>query len=229
MKLNVENQESYSRGELILRTLFGFIYIGIPHNFLLFFLGIASSIVTFIAFWAILFTGRYPQSMYEFQEKVMRWQLRVRARLLNLCDGYPAFGLNSEDDHTDLKLQYPEHISRGKTFLRQLFGFIYVIIPHFFILIFRMIATQVLVFIAWWAVLFTGKYPAGMHEFVLGTLRWGQRVSLYMGHMSDIYPPFSGKSDEELGLINAQGASSPEGNSSDEAASSDQGDGSGEE
>jgi len=67
MKLTIKNQERYSRGELILRTLFGWIYIAIPHGFLLFFVGIWSSILSFVAFWIILFTARYPQSFLNFR------------------------------------------------------------------------------------------------------------------------------------------------------------------
>lgn len=223
MKFYVEHQEQYSRGELLLRTFFGVIYIAIPHFFLLLFVGIASNFITFLAFWAILFTGRYPQGMYEFQEKVIRWSLRVQARMANLCDGYPAFGLKGTDDHTEFQLQYPEQTSRGLTIVRALFGVIYVAIPHGFALIFRQIATQVLVFLAWWAVLFTGKYPESWHRFNVGTLRWGARVNLYLSHMADTYPPFSGKSDEELGIVteDPNGTSSGSASSSDPAASSD--------
>jgi hypothetical protein len=60
-------------------------------------------------------------------------------------------------------------------------------------LIFRVIATYVVMFLAWWVVLFTGKYPAQWHNFVVGTLRWGMRIGLYMNYMTDLYPPFSGK------------------------------------
>ncbi len=222
MKFYIEHQEQYSRGEALLRQLFGAIYIMIPHAFLLFFVGIASNIVTLIAFFAVLITGRYPEGMYRFQEKFMRWQLRVQARMLHLCDGYPAFGLGGEDDKVKFELNYPESISRGLTLLRQLFGFIYVVIPHAFVLIFRMIGVQFVTIIAFFAILFTGRYPQGMHEFVVGTLRWGARVNLYMLHMSDIYPPFSGKTDEELGL--ETGGSPSEGGSegSSEAPSSDE-------
>jgi len=69
-------------------------------------------------------------------------------------------------------------------------------IPHGFILLFRSIAAGFVIFIAWWIVLFTGKYPKGMHDFVTGTIRWGTRVNLYMGFMTDTYPPFTGKEIE---------------------------------
>jgi hypothetical protein len=150
-------------------------------------------VVTFISFWAILFTGSYPESFYEFQVKVMRWSTRMNLRLYNLADSYPAFGLNAEDDSFTLDVPYPETLSRGMVIVKALFGVIYVGIPHGFVLIFRMLWTAILSFLAFWAVLFTGSYPESWHEFNVGTLRWGLRVNLYLRFMSDDYPPFSGK------------------------------------
>lgn len=195
MTFDIKYQEQYSRGELLLRSLFGFIYIALPHMFLLLFVSIASQVLGFIAFWAILFTGRYPQSWFEFQVKVMRWNLRVNSRLYNLSDGYPAFGLNASDDYTTFDVTYPEHVSRGLTLLRTFFGLFYVILPHGIILSLLSIGVTFVMFIAWWAVLFTGKYPKSMFDFQVEYLRWSQRVNLYMANMTDTYPPFSGKPD----------------------------------
>lgn len=196
MQLTIKHQDTYSRGELILRTLFGWLYIAIPHGFLLFFMGIWSSILSFVAFWVILFTGRYPQSMFEFQVGYMHWSVRVNARMLNVSDGYPPFGIDAQDEYVSLEVPYPEQLSRGILLLRVFFGFIYVLIPHGFMLFFRAIATYVLVFLAWWVVLFTGNYPASFHEFVTGFIRWTTRVNLYMSYMTDDYPPFTGKAIE---------------------------------
>jgi len=193
MKLEINHQEKYSRLELILRTLFGWLYIGIPHLFLLFFVSIWSMILKIVAFFAVLFTGKYPAGIYNFHLGVMRWNLRLTARLNNLSDGYPAFGLKAQDPKTTLEATNPEKLSRLLLIVRILFGFIYVVIPHYFILFFRGIATGILMIISWFAVLFTGKYPASFHEFNTGTLRWGTRVNLYMGFMTDKYPPFTGK------------------------------------
>jgi len=193
MNFDIKYQESYSRGELLLRSFFGYIYILIPHMFVLLFLTIAAIFINIIAFWAILFTGKYPKGMFEFQIKFRLWQLRVNARLLNLSDGYPAFGLDTIDDNITFEMDYPESLSRGTLILRALFGVFYVIIPHMFILYFRMIGVYVVLFVAWWAVLITGKYPKGMFDFVVGTFRWALRLGLYMSNMTDTYPPFTGK------------------------------------
>jgi hypothetical protein len=193
LTFDIKHQERYSRGELLLRTFFGWLYIAIPHVFLLFFMGLWGAILGFIAFWVILFTGRYPQSFFEYQVKLIRWNTRLNARLFNLADDYPPFGLEAKDEYVTVDVKYPERISRGLVLLRLFFGAIYVIIPHAFILFFRFIWTQILVFIAWWVVLFTGEFPTSWHEFIVGTLRWQTRVNLYMSYMTDEYPPFSGK------------------------------------
>lgn len=193
MEFTVARQEFYSRGELLLRTIFGLFYITIPHVFLLFFVSIWSAILGFIAFWVVLFTGKYPQSMFEFQVKVMRWGQRLAATMHNLVDGYPAFGLEGTSDKVRFEVEYPEQLSRGLVLVRLFFGIFYVLIPHYFCIYFRLIASGLLAFLSWWVVLFTGTYPVGWHEFNVGTLRWMARVQLYMKLCTDRYPSFSGK------------------------------------
>ncbi|MBT3648473.1 MAG: DUF4389 domain-containing protein [Flavobacteriales bacterium] len=198
MTYEIKRQETYSRGELLLRSFFGLFYIVLPHIFLLLFVGIAAGVLQFLAFWVILFTGRYPQSWFEFQVKYMRWGVRLSARIMNLSDGYPAFGLNATDEHTTFDVEYPETLSRSSILLRGLFGWIYVLIPHGIVLGLLGYAVAIVQFIAWWAVLFTGRYPESMFNFSMMYLRWSQRVSLYMAYMTPTYPPFSGAPDEGL-------------------------------
>lgn len=194
MKLKITHQDSYSRGELLLRTFFGWIYIALPHMFLLAFIGIWSNILAFISWWIILFTGEYPRSMFEFQVKYMAWQVRVNARILNLSDGYPSFGISGTDDLTSFDVPFPEKLSRGLLLVKTFFGFFYVLIPHMFILYFRLIWNMILIFLAWWVVLFTGNFPKSWHDFTVGTTRWSMRINLYFGlWMTDEYPPFTGK------------------------------------
>jgi hypothetical protein len=193
MKLSITHQEKYSRGELILRTLFGGIYIMIPHGFLLAVVGIWSAILSFVTFWVALFTGRFPESIFKFQIGYQNWSLRVGATMLNLVDGYPAFFPRGTSETVKLEVPRPEKVNQGMVLVRALFGWIYVGIPHGICLIGRFIATGVLAFLAWWAVLFTGKYPERWHAFNVGTYRWITRIGLYLGYFTDTYPPFSGK------------------------------------
>jgi hypothetical protein len=193
MKLTVAHQEKYSRGQLILRTLLGFIYIGIPHFVLLAIVGIWSAIISFLTFWVVLFTGKFPESFFNFQVAYRNWSLRVSASLANLVDGYPAFFPKGQSDAVKLEVPRPEKVSRGLVIVRLLFGWIYVGIPHGFCLIFRFIATEVLTILAWFAILFAGVYPSRWHAFNVGTYRWNARVALYLGYFTDEYPKFTGK------------------------------------
>jgi hypothetical protein len=199
MQLHIKHQDTYSRGELLLRSFFGIFYIIIPHFFILYFLAIWGGILAFISFWAIMFTGAYPRDFFEYRVKLYRWVLRINSRIQNLADGYPAFGLNTEDDSITFNVPYPEKISRANTLLKLFFGFFYIIIPHVFILYFRFIWAAILGFIAWWSILLTGKFPKSFHDFIVANQRWSMRVNLAMSFMTDEYPPFHGRPDHDSG------------------------------
>jgi hypothetical protein len=196
MKYGVKHQESYSRGELILRSMFGGLYIALPHALALIFLLIGSMFINIIAFWAILITGKFPEGMFNYQLNLQRWSLRVNSRLMNLSDGYPAFGLSAQDSNIMIEVERQESYSRLSVLGRQMFGFLYVYFPHMFCLVFLQIGVMFVRLIAFWAVLITGKYPKGMHDYMVGVMRWTFRVNLYMSFMTDKYPPFSMKGDE---------------------------------
>lgn len=191
MKVFIQHQSSYSRGELLLRTFLGIFYIILPHLFVLIFLTIGLLFVNFLSFWIILFTGTFPRGMWNFTLGYLRWGLRLNARINNLCDGYPAFGISATDAQTSIELEYPEKSSRGSLLLRTFFGFIYVLIPHGFCLFFLSIGAIFVKMIAFWVVLFTGNYPKGMHDYMVGVERWGLRVNAYLFNLTDTYPPFS--------------------------------------
>lgn len=193
MNLTIQHQENYSRSKLLLRGFFGWLYIVPPHYFLLFFLGIWATILWFLSFSVILFTGKYPKNWFEFQVRFIRWWTRVQASFLNLYDGYPQFGLSSEEKKVQLEVRYPEKMDRGKVLLIGLFGTIFVLLPHGIALFFRILLGTVLWILAWWVVLFTGKYPKNWHRFHVGTIRWGLRVWFYILFIKSEYPPFSGK------------------------------------
>lgn len=155
-----------------------------PHWIVLYFLGLAVGITTAIAFFAILFIGRYPRGLWNFSLMVYRWSANVGVYLFFLRDEYPPFG---EADYPVLyHLDYPERLSRWKIFVKGI-----LLIPHLFVLYFLYLATAVVIFIAWWAVLIVGRYPRGMFGFVVGVLRWVQRVSVYAALLTDAYPPFT--------------------------------------
>lgn len=191
MKISIRHQETYSRGELLIRTFFGWLYIIIPHVFVLMFVAIAALFVNFISFWAILILGRFPKGMWEFLMNYLRWNLRLSARMQNLSDGYPAFGLSASDENTSIEMAYPESSSRLITLARTFLGIFYVLIPHGICLMILGIAGIFARFLAWWIVLFTGEYPKGLHDFSVGIIRWNFKVNAYIFNLTDEYPPFS--------------------------------------
>jgi hypothetical protein len=91
------------------------------------------------------------------------------------------------------QVEYPAKLSRGTLLLKSFLGWLYVGIPHGFCLWLYGIAASVVLFISWWAILFAGKFPRGMFDFVVGWIRWQTRVTTYMYLLTDEYPPFSGE------------------------------------
>src|SRR6266496_785626 len=146
--------------------------LAIPHYIVLFFLWIAFAVVTVIAFFAILFTGRYPRPLFGFNLGVLRWSWRVGYYTYSALgtDRYPPFSLAGEPDYpATLDIAYPGRLSRG------------------------------LVLVKWWLLaipqyaivtVFAGRYPRGLYDFVIGMNRWVLRVVAYAALTTDAYPPF---------------------------------------
>ena len=91
VELSIEYPEKLSRGWLLMKVFLGWAYVGIPHGIVLWLYGIAVGVVSFIAFWVILFTAKYPRGMFDFVVGYMRWTWRVNAYLSLLRDEYPPF------------------------------------------------------------------------------------------------------------------------------------------
>ena len=112
-----------------------------------------------------------------------------------MTDLYPPFSGDENVGGSPVKLSvdYPESLSKGLLLLKAFFGWLYVGIPHGIILALYGVAVGIIQFIAWWAILFTSKYPEGMFEFVVNYMRWTLRVSAYTTYLTDVYPPFNGE------------------------------------
>jgi len=134
----------------------------------------------------ILFRKKYPRWWFDWNLELSRFTGRVHVYTTLLDDKYP-----STDDHQSLRLdvRYPDaetELMRGMPLVKWLLA-----IPHYIVLFFLGIGAFVVVVIAWFAILFTGRYPRGMFDFVVGVQRWFWRVSAYAFLMAtDEYPPF---------------------------------------
>jgi hypothetical protein len=179
LQYDVEYPQRLSRLLIFIKWL-----LVIPHLIVLSILGFAAFVVTVIGWFAILITGRYPRGMWEFVVKTMRWWANVSAYFTLMRDEYPPFGEGAYP--VVFELSYPDRLSRGLIFIKWL-----LVIPHQIILYFLQIAVEVVLFIAWFAILFTGRYPAGLFSFVVGYNRWQYRVYTYLLLLTDSYPPFS--------------------------------------
>lgn len=192
LKYEVEYPEKLSRALLLLKIFFGWLYVGIPHGFCLFFLFIGLMFAHVVAFFTILFTGNVPRGLFDYIVGVHRWAQRVGLYLGYLTDHYPPFSLQSSDESPlTIELEHPEKLSRGLVLLKFFFGQLYIVLPHMFVLMFLSIWALILQFLAFWSVLFTGEYPKSFFDFIVGVNRWSLRVNLYL--LRDEYPPFSMK------------------------------------
>ncbi len=138
-----------------------------------------------LAIWATVIVRQYvPHWLFDFQVALMRFQVRAYGYLALLTDRFPAF----EGEYPiNFDVSYPDRLNRWKVAVWK----IITSIPHFIILIFLYFAVFVVVVIAWFAILFTGRFPKGLHTFVAGTFRWSLRVQAYIFSLTDEYPPFS--------------------------------------
>ncbi len=193
LKIRGDIQEPLSRGLWLVKWL-----LGIPHYICLAFLWLAAFIVSIIAFFSIVFSGRYPEGLFNFVTGVMRWSWRVGFWSYEALgtDKYPPFSLDPKDDYpADLSIEYPEKLSRGLVWVKWWL----LALPHYLIVALfqgggkesQIGLTQVIVIFAGVGLLFTGKYHMDFFKFAMGMNRWSYRVMAYGLLMTDKYPPFS--------------------------------------
>ncbi|MBI4299751.1 MAG: DUF4389 domain-containing protein [Chloroflexi bacterium] len=175
----VEYPERLSRWLIFVKWL-----LALPHQIVLYGLAIAVAVTSFLAWWAILFTGRYPRGLHKFAVDVSRWSARVGAYTSLFRDEYPPFAFEADYPVT-LQVEYSPRITRW----RLLFTGI-ILIPLFVVGLAYYLAYAVTAFIAFFAILFTGQYPKGLFDFGVGVNRFFIRLNMYSNLLCVGYPPF---------------------------------------
>lgn len=165
--------------------------MAIPHFIILYGLELLAGAVTFIAFFAILFTKKYPDGLFGVATMAYRYSYRVGTFALYMREAYPPFEFSTdlEDPGVDparLSIDYPQDLNRWLPLVKWLLA-----VPHYFALLFLFLGAFFVWFASFFAILFTGRYPEGMRNYVVGVMRWFNRVNAYVCLMTDQYPPFS--------------------------------------
>jgi Domain of unknown function (DUF4389) len=203
LQLSGELAPQLSRGLWLVKWL-----LAVPHYVVLFFLGVAFISVSAVAFFAILFTGRYPRTLFDFNAGVLRWTWRVGYYSYSALgtDRYPPFTLKDVPDYpARLQVEYPQSLSRGLALVK---WWLLAIPQYLVVMVFAGGGWSVwsgigsgwlwssggliglLVLFAGVSLLFTGRYPRSLYDFVMGMNRWVFRVGAYASLMTDTYPPF---------------------------------------
>ena len=178
---DVQYPEELSRWLIFVKWL-----LAIPHFVVVYLLAIASALVTFMAFFAILFTKRYPRGLFDFVVGVNRWTANVTAYIFLMRDDYPPFSMDAGTYAVTYDVTYPEELSRWLIFVKWL-----LVLPNALVALLLLLVAELVTFVAWFAILFTTKYPESLFKFVVGALRWQHRANAYANLMTDQYPPFS--------------------------------------
>lgn len=147
-------------------------------------IGAAAYVLAIVNWFAILVTGNSIKGIRDFQLYYLRWRTRAVAYMALFVDPYPPFGDASYP--ATIAVTEPAVRDRATIAVRLILA-----VPHLIVLFFLVLAWALCTVIAWFAILFTGRYPASLYPFALGVMRWLLRVEAYLLLLVDEYPPFT--------------------------------------
>lgn len=147
----------------------------------------AGGLLFFATLLMILFRQKYPRWWFDFHLELSRFSMRVGAYMALMSDEYPS---TDDEQYVHLELDYPDvksDLNRWLPLVKWILA-----IPHYLVLFILFVGSIFAIIGAWFAILFTGRYPRGIFDFVVGVMRWGLRVEAYAFLLTtDRYPPFS--------------------------------------
>ena len=160
--------------------------LAIPHFFVLWFVGIGAFFVAIYAFFAVLFTGRWPRGAFDYLVGTFRWAYRVAVYVHLMTDAYPPFSMADDPSYpVRLHIEYPERIDRWRPLVQWLLARPYLIVAGALYWL-----TGILTIAAFFTVLFTKQIPRGIFDLMVPGLRWNLRGNAYALFMTSRYPPF---------------------------------------
>lgn len=148
-------------------------------------IGLVAAVCAIMSWFAIIFTGRHPPGLWKICAFYLRWRVRAAAYTALLRDEYPPFGDGAYPTALELPSADAERNRLSVAFR------ILLVIPHLIVLVFLGVAWGITSILAWFAILFTGRFPEGLYRFGVGVLQWNIRVEAYVLLLHDDYPPFT--------------------------------------
>jgi hypothetical protein len=178
---DIDHQDEYTRFLPLVKWL-----LAIPHLIVLIFLAIGAFFAILFAAFGVLFTGRYPQGLFNYIAGVYRWAWRVSAYFLLMVDPYPPFSLGEHPEYpARIELEYPGEMERWRPFVQWFLAIPVILVAS----ILRNLA-QLLAFFALFTIMFTKRYPVGMFDLAKVAMRWQLRTNAYAHFIAIRYPPF---------------------------------------
>lgn len=186
MRFEVDYADHLSRAKTFFRLL-----LVIPAYLFVSLVSYLFSFAVILGWTTVFWRKKYPAWLFAAAAGSMAYSARVLAYMTLLTDKYPSLDQDANPVHLEFAAPRPGHLSRW----RVLFWKLLLIIPHLVVLQFVAFAASVVVVLAWFAILLTGRYPRGMFAFIVGVMRWHFRVIGYFASFNDRFPPYALSAD----------------------------------